>query len=102
MALFVVVFAASCLIRIEQGMTGYAQLIVVEDEWSIFRHDPQRTGYSTSTAPDMNAIKWFYNTTSEIDSAPAVANGRVIVGVSNGNVLAVNSTTGEWLWSYDT
>ena len=72
------------------------------DEWPMFRHDLQRTGYSTSTAPNTNAIKWFYNTTSEIDSAPAVANGRVIVGISNGNILAVNSTTGERLWSYDT
>lgn len=71
-------------------------------DWIMFRHDSQRSGYSTSTAPNTNETKWFYNTTTEIDSSPAVANGRVIVGVSNGNVLALNSTTGERLWLYDT
>jgi outer membrane protein assembly factor BamB len=102
MAFFIAVFAASSLSSFESKISGYAQSVGVGDEWPMFRHDSQRTGYSTSTAPNTNAIKWFYNTTTEIDSAPAVANGRVIVGVSNGNVLAVNSTTGEWLWSYDT
>jgi outer membrane protein assembly factor BamB len=71
-------------------------------DWTMFRHDPQHTGYSTSAAPNTNEIKWIYNTATEIDSSPAVANGRVIVGLSNGNVVALNSTTGERLWLYET
>jgi outer membrane protein assembly factor BamB len=102
MAFFIVAFAVSSLVIFQWEISGFAQSVGVGDEWSMFRHDLQRTGYSTSTAPNTNAVKWFHNTTTEIDSAPAVADGRVIVGVSNGNVLAVNSTTGEWLWSYDT
>jgi outer membrane protein assembly factor BamB len=97
-----VVFLASSLINFKQEMTGHTQSGGDVDDWFMFRHDTQRTGYSTSTAPNTNATKWFYDAKTEIDSAPAVANGRVIVGVSNGNVLAVNSTTGEKLWSYDT
>lgn len=97
-----VAFLVSSLICFEQEMTGHAQSGGVIDEWPMFRHDPQRTGYSTSTAPNTNQIKWFYNATTEIDSAPAVANGRVIVGVSDGNVLAVSSTTGKKCWSFDT
>jgi outer membrane protein assembly factor BamB len=81
---------------------AYANSTGDPDSWPMFRHDPQHTGYSTFTAPDTNEIKWFYNTTMEIDSSPAVANGRLIVGVSNGEILALNSTTGEKLWSYDT
>lgn len=102
MASFALVFVAASLTIFDSKIAGYAQSTGVENEWPMFRHDLQRTGYSTSTAPNTNAIKWFYNATSEIDSAPAVANGRVVVGVSNGNVLAVNSTNGEKLWSYDT
>ena len=101
-AIFVGAFLLSSLIHFEQGMIGHAQSGGVVDDWSMFRHDPQRTGYSASSAPNTNETKWFYNATTEIDSAPAVANGRVIVGVSDGNVLAVNSTTGEKLWSFDT
>jgi len=96
------VFLASSLINFKQEMIGHTQSGEDVDDWPMFRHDTQRTGCSTSTAPDTNATKWFYDATTEIDSAPAVANGRVIVGVSDGNVLAVNSTTGEKLWSYDT
>lgn len=86
----------------EHRWGAYADSTEDSDSWSMFRHDPQHTGYSSSTAPDTNEMKWFYNTTMEIDSSPAVANGRLIVGVSNGEILALNSTTGEKLWSYDT
>jgi outer membrane protein assembly factor BamB len=72
------------------------------DEWPMFRHDQQHTGYSPSAAPSTNTTKWFYNVSTAINSAPAVANDRVIIGISNGNVLAINSTTGEKLWSYYT
>jgi eukaryotic-like serine/threonine-protein kinase len=72
------------------------------DSWPMFKHDLQRTGYSTSTVPDTNAIKWIYNTTVEITSSPAISNGRLVVGVSNGDILALNSTTGAKLWAYET
>jgi outer membrane protein assembly factor BamB len=67
----------------------------------MYRNDLQRTGYSTSITPDGNNTKWFYNATAQINSSPAVADGIVVVGLSNGKVLAVNSTTGQKIWSYD-
>ena len=97
-----IVLLTSISFYFEHRLSAYANSTGDPDSWPMFRHDPQHTGYSTFTAPDTNEIKWFYNTTMEIDSSPAVANGRLIVGVSNGNVLALNSTTGEKLWSYDT
>jgi outer membrane protein assembly factor BamB len=72
------------------------------DAWPMFHHDTQNTGHSTSAAPSTSEVKWFYNTSMEIDSSPAVADGRIIVGVSDGTILALNSTTGEKLWLYDT
>lgn len=92
----------TALIQLEPGILVGAPSTDVTDDWPMFRHDSQRTGYSAFTAPSTNEIKWFYNTSKEIDSAPTVANGRVVVGLSNGNVLALNSTTGERLWIYDT
>lgn len=101
------VFVAALLLVIPlvffaPSLRVYASSAPPSDEWPMYLQNPQRTGYSSFTAPNTNETKWFYNTTKEIDSSPAVANGRVIVGVSDGTVLAVNATTGEKLWSYDT
>jgi outer membrane protein assembly factor BamB len=82
----------------------YAQSNEDQDTWPMVMHDPQRTGYTQSTAPDTNevGVKWLYNTTTRGASSPVVANGQVIVSIYDGTVLALNSTSGETLWSYDT
>jgi outer membrane protein assembly factor BamB len=98
----IIVLLTSVAFYFEHRLGAYADSVEDPDSWSMYRHDPQRTGYSALTAPDTNETKWSYNTTREIDSSPAVANGRLIVGVSDGTVLAFNATTGEKLWSYDT
>jgi outer membrane protein assembly factor BamB len=86
-------------------LDAYADSIENSDSWPMFKHDPQHTGYSSSNAPNTNETKWFYNA-SGAGSSPAVANGRVIFLSARtsqyGSVLALNSTTGEKLWSYDT
>jgi eukaryotic-like serine/threonine-protein kinase len=66
----------------------------------MFRHDAERTGHSTSTAPDTNETLWTYDTTFEVDSSPAIANSHVIVGVSNGDILALDLKTGELVWKH--
>ena len=100
---FVLIFVlGSPLVYLQPNMQVNASSSEASDSWPVFLHDQQRTGSSTSTAPNTNETKWFHNTTMEIDSSPAVADGRVIVGVSDGTVLSINSTTGEKLWSYDT
>lgn len=64
----------------------------------MYRHDPQRTGHSSSSAPDTNAILWTYDTDYEVTSSPSVANGRIIAGVSNGDILALDLKTGREIW----
>ena len=66
----------------------------------MYRGNLQRTGTSSSTAPLTSGIKWIYNTTAEVNSSPADSNGRLIVGISSGDVVALNSTTGAHLWTY--
>ncbi len=72
------------------------------DEWPMYRHDLNHSGFSFSSAPSNDSVRWVYNTTSEVNSSPAVANGRVIVGCSNGEVVAFSKVTGKRLWTYDT
>jgi outer membrane protein assembly factor BamB len=47
-------------------------------------------------------LKWSYKTDYSVDSSPAVANGVVYVGSEDGNVYALNASTGAKLWSYAT
>ena len=37
-----------------------------------------------------------------VKSSPAVFNGSLFVGADDGNIYALNSTTGSFLWSYTT
>ncbi len=72
------------------------------DSWPMSGHDPQRTGCSTSTSPDTNNLRWSYGQDAEINTSPAVVNGRVIVGASNGDILALSAATGERIWLFST
>jgi glucose dehydrogenase len=44
-------------------------------------------------------LKWSYTTGGKVYSSPAVANGVVYVGSIDGNVYALNASTGALLWS---
>ncbi len=69
------------------------------DEWSMYRHDLQRTGTSTSTASNGNLL-WRFNTGDKIRSSPAVANGVVYQGANDGYIYALNASTGLVIWQY--
>jgi outer membrane protein assembly factor BamB len=75
---------------------------VSTDWWGSFRHDPARTGYSTSAAPDTNKTAWNYPTDSAVRSSPTVSNGVLYVGSFGGNVYALDAATGKQLWNYTT
>lgn len=68
----------------------------------MFRHDLQRSGYSISDASSTNKTRWIYNSTYEIASSPAIADGKLIVIQSNGDVIALNTATGAVIWKYAT
>ena len=68
------------------------------DWWPMFRHDLIHTGYSTSTAPDTNTIRWRYTTGFLVDSSPAVADGKVYIGSGDGKVYCLNADTGGKIW----
>jgi outer membrane protein assembly factor BamB len=72
------------------------------DDWTMFRHDLQHSGYSTSTAPSTNQTQWIFTTASDVYSSPAVADGKVYISASDGRVYCLNAATGALIWSYKT
>ncbi|MBN1358608.1 PQQ-binding-like beta-propeller repeat protein [Candidatus Bathyarchaeota archaeon] len=67
----------------------------------MFRHDPSRSGYTTSSTPT-NDVKllWTYGTWAAVRTSPAVANGCVFVGSADWNVYWLNASNGEILWHF--
>jgi outer membrane protein assembly factor BamB len=66
------------------------------DQWTLFRHDPTRTGYTTSSTPTGSVkLLWTYETLAGVRSSPAVADDYVLVGSSDWNVYWLNASTGE-------
>jgi hypothetical protein len=72
------------------------------DDWAMFRHDAQHSGYSTSTAPNTNQTLWNYTTGGNVYSSPAVVDDKVYIGSSDAYINCINATTGAYIWSYPT
>ncbi len=70
------------------------------DWWPMFHHDLTHEGYSTSNAPNTNQILWSNATGGAVWSSPAVAEGVVYIGSNDGNVYALSTSTGAFIWSY--
>jgi len=76
--------------------------IFTEATWPMFRYDLAHTGNSPSKAPDTNQTLWNYTTSQGVLSSPAVADGKVYVGSTDGRVYALNASTGTQIWNYTT
>jgi len=70
------------------------------DWWSMFRHDPNHTGYSSSIAPSTNTVLWSFSTGAEISGSPTLVNDKVYVGSWDKKLYCLNATTGTKLWDY--
>lgn len=68
--------------------------------WTTFQANAQRTGYTLSSAPAGNQTFWKFQTSGPIKSSPAVAEGKVFVGSTDGYLYAVNATDGTKLWEF--
>ena len=60
------------------------------DDWPMYRHDHQRSGHSTSTAPNGN-LSWQFNTGDKIRSSPAIVNGLPTWVQTTATVYALNA-----------
>ncbi|MEM3577487.1 MAG: PQQ-binding-like beta-propeller repeat protein [Candidatus Bathyarchaeia archaeon] len=71
-------------------------------EWTMYRHDVNRSGYTQIAGPKYNFTKWTFQTGHIILSSPAVANGIVYIGSNDSKVYALNMWTGEEIWNFST
>ena len=72
------------------------------DWWTMFHHDLQHSGYSTSDAPNMNNTIWSCKTSDKVSSSIAVADNKVFFGSIDSKVYCLDTITGEQIWNYTT
>jgi outer membrane protein assembly factor BamB len=87
--------------RATNSVTVYADSPESPDDWPMSHHDPEHTGYSTTTAPETNYL-WKRVIGSEVVSSPAIVDGRLYVGSSDHNIYCLNTSTGTTIWSFIT
>ena len=87
---------------------GAQAVFLVQTNWSEFgftsknkRSNPYENVLNLSTVGLMD-LDWSFTTGNSVYSAPAVVNGVVYAGSYDGNVYALNASTGAKLWSFAT
>ncbi len=69
----------------------------------MFRGNLQHTGiYDATGVPRFNQIKWTFHTSGRVISSPAVSNGMIYVGSTDGNLYAVDLESGAQKWKFET
>jgi eukaryotic-like serine/threonine-protein kinase len=82
---------------------GYTSTLGRESNSSMFRGNASHTGvYDASGVPKLTGVKWRFHTNGYIISSPAVANGSVYVGSTDGNLYALELATGTQKWKFKT
>jgi outer membrane protein assembly factor BamB len=71
------------------------------DDWVMFRHDQNRSGYTASSGSTSSAqLLWTCMTGRMVRSSPSVANGCVVVGSRDSQVFCISASEGDPLWKY--
>ena len=69
----------------------------------MFRGDLQHTGvYSAAGVPTFNVLRWKFHTGGRVIASPAVVNGVVYVGSTDGNFYAIDAGSGTLKWKFET
>jgi eukaryotic-like serine/threonine-protein kinase len=72
-----------------------------EDAW-MFRGNPQHSGvYQAPGVAKFSGIKWKFHTGGMVIGSPAVVDGKVYVGSTDGNLYAVDAESGALLWKFE-
>ncbi|MEM4258306.1 MAG: PQQ-binding-like beta-propeller repeat protein [Candidatus Thermoplasmatota archaeon] len=71
-------------------------------QWPMYHHDAAHQGYTTSSSPN-NILKWSTEiNASQILSSPAVVDGYVYFGASDGKLYCLAARNGQIIWTYTT
>jgi eukaryotic-like serine/threonine-protein kinase len=70
---------------------------------AMFRGDSCHTGvYNAHGVPKFNAVQWKFHTSGRVIGSPAIVNGVVYVGSTDGNFYAIDAGTGALKWKFET
>jgi hypothetical protein len=79
-----------------------AQAQPANSAWPMFGQNPQHTGRSPYSGPEVPELKWSFATGGPVDSSPAIgADGTIYVGSWDRNLYAINPD-GSQKWSFTT
>lgn len=68
----------------------------------MFRGNPQHTGvYDAQGVPKFKKAKWEFHTGGAVIASPAVMNGTVFIGSSDGNFYALDAASGMQKWKFE-
>jgi len=68
---------------------------VLAEDWPMFRHDPQHTGFSSSQAPHMTNVLWNMTLPTTVFSSPSFWKGRLYIGGYDGNLYCIDADPSE-------
>ena len=67
-------------------------------DWPMYGHDEARSGVADGAGPSILEVQWAVELGGRVDSSPAVSDGVVYVGTTEGDVCAVDASTGAIIW----
>jgi outer membrane protein assembly factor BamB len=82
-----------------------ANALTSSDDWPMLRADPSHTGAVTGGTLITPNLLWSYPTSNRpgaSENSPAISNGILYVGSVDGNLYALDATSGTKLWNYST
>jgi eukaryotic-like serine/threonine-protein kinase len=69
---------------------------------SMFRGNLQHTGvYEAAGVAKFSSLKWKFHTAGVLIGSPAVSNGRIYFGSTDGNLYAVDAESGAQQWKFE-
>ena len=84
-------------------VTALLPAYLAAEDSPMFRGNLQHTGiYDATGVPRFNQIKWTFHTSGRVISSPAVSNGMIYVGSTDGNLYAVDLESGAQKWKFET
>src|SRR6267378_1461805 len=96
-ALLVAAFAAGTSENQEAGESASSGA-----NWLMFRGNPALTGVASGTLPDKLSLLWSFKTGGPVKSSAAIVDGHVFIGSGDGNVYALDLTSGKKIWAAKT
>lgn len=70
------------------------------DNWPMFSHDVERTGFSTSNAPT-NTLRWTDSFGDDLISSPVIVDGKLYFTSDNGTCYCKYASNGTEIWRYE-